>query len=40
VNWWLWRNDKDDDDRWKRRRTKLAEKVEQVGGKLTVTPVG
>lgn len=20
LNWWLWRNEKDDDDRWKRRR--------------------
>lgn len=40
VNWWLWRNEKDDDDRWKRRREKLAEKVEAVGGKLTVVPVG
>lgn len=34
------RNDKDDDDRWKRRREKLAGKVAEVGGKLVVVPVG
>jgi hypothetical protein len=36
---WI-RNDKDDDDRWKRRREKLAAKVQETGGKLTVVPVG
>ncbi len=40
VNWWLMRQDEDNDDRWKRRREKLAAKVEAVGGKLTVVPVG
>lgn len=39
LAWMMWRY-KDDDDRWKRRRRKLAEKVEAVGGKLTVVPVG
>lgn len=39
LAWVIWQF-KDDDDRWKRRRKKLAEKVEQVGGKLTVIPVG
>lgn len=29
----------DGDDRWKRRRRKLAEKVGQLGGKLVVVPV-
>jgi hypothetical protein len=40
----IWRINKnlgdDDDDPWKRRRKKLAEKVEAVGGKLTVVPAG
>lgn len=43
VSWvggyWM-RNDKDDDDRWKRRREKLAAKVQEAGGKLVVVPVG
>jgi hypothetical protein len=39
LAWVIWKV-KDDDDRWKRRRKKLAEKVEAVGGKLTVVPVG
>lgn len=33
-------NDKDDDDRWKRRREKLASKVQEAGGKLVIVPVG
>ena len=36
FNYWMFRDLHDDDDRWKKRRKKLAEKVEQVGGKLVV----
>jgi hypothetical protein len=39
LAWVIWQV-KDDDDRWKRRRRKVAEKVEAAGGKLTVVPVG
>jgi hypothetical protein len=39
-NWWNLFRDKDDDDRWKRRREKLAAKVAEVGGKLQVVPAG
>lgn len=28
----------DDDDRWKRRRRKLRDKVAEIGGRLTVVP--
>jgi hypothetical protein len=38
LNWYLYRDVDDDDDRWKRRREKLREKIEQVGGKLVVAP--
>lgn len=37
--WWMYRNDKDDDDRWKRRKEKLAAKISEVGGRLQVVPV-
>lgn len=30
----------DDDDRWKRRKAKVAEKVANIGGRLTVVPAG
>lgn len=36
--WWLYRDEGDDDDRWKRRRRKLAQKIAEVGGKLAVVP--
>jgi hypothetical protein len=37
--WWvICRNDKDDDDRWKRRRKRLASKVAVVSGRLQVVP--
>lgn len=36
--WALYRHDQDDDDRWKRRGKKVAEKVAQVGGKLVLVP--
>lgn len=39
VNCWLYRKDEDDDDRWKRRREKLASMVAEVGGRLEVVPV-
>lgn len=35
--WWIYK-DADDDDRWKRRRRKVAEKVARLGGRLTVVP--
>lgn len=38
--WYLLRNERDDDDRWKRRKQKLAEKVSVTAGGLKVVPVG
>jgi hypothetical protein len=38
--WWAYRSDEDDDDRWKRRKQKLADKVAEVGGRLQVVPAG
>lgn len=40
IAWWLGRNAGDDDDRWRRRRRRLAERVSEVGGRLTVVPAG
>jgi hypothetical protein len=37
--WLYWRKDPDDDDRWKKRRKKVAEQVSVVGGRLQVVPV-
>jgi hypothetical protein len=37
VNWFL---DRDDDDRWKRRRRKAAGAVKRVGARLVVAPAG
>lgn len=37
VGWYLL-GKIDDDDRWKKRLKKLAEKVSVVGGKLAITP--
>lgn len=37
--WLLFRN-ADDDDRWKRRRRRLAQKVAVRGGQLVVVPAG
>jgi len=39
LNWFLYR-DLDDDDRWKRRKEKLAEKVSRSGSRLVVHPAG
>lgn len=38
---WVWfqLKDVDEDDRWKRRKRKLAEKIGQRGGRLVVIPV-
>lgn len=36
FHWWANRNDKD--DRWKKRRTRLLETVQQTGARLTVVP--
>jgi hypothetical protein len=38
MNLYLWWTDKDDDDRWRKRRKKLADKIRVTGGKLTVAP--
>lgn len=38
--WHALRNIDSDDDRWKRRRRRLAEKVAVEGGRLIVAPVG
>lgn len=38
MYWLLSKTDRDDDDRWKRRKQRLAEKVEELGGKLVVVP--
>ena len=38
-NWYALRNI-DDDDRWQRRRKKLADKVSVLGGRLVVVPAG
>lgn len=38
LAWFMLRNA--DDDRWKRRRRQVAEKVAQVAGRLTVVPAG
>ena len=40
YNWWASRGDKDDDDRWKKRRRKVAARVKQVGQRLAVVPAG
>ena len=39
LNWFLFK-DLDDDDRWKRRKKKLAEKVSRSGSRLVVQPTG
>lgn len=38
VNWIVYRDIGDDDDRWRRRRKRLVEKIAQHGGKLVVVP--
>lgn len=41
--WFCWfyrQKDDEDDDRWKKRRQKLASKVAEVGGRLQVVPAG
>lgn len=40
LTWWFFHQIDDDDDRWKRRRRKVAEKVANIGGRLTVVPAG
>lgn len=36
---WAYAHDEDDDDRWKKRRQRLAAKVAVLGGRLQVVPV-
>ena len=38
FNWVQYKDAGDGDDRWKRRKAKLVEKVAEVGGRLTVVP--
>ena len=42
MNVWSWFvfKDEDDDDRWKRRKDKLAAKIERRGSRLVAVPVG
>lgn len=37
ATWWFYK-DLDEDDRWKKRRKKLSEKISRVGSKLVVVP--
>ncbi len=37
--WWIYK-DVDEDDRWKRRRAKLVEKLERRGSRLVAVPAG
>jgi hypothetical protein len=39
LSLWLFYRRGDDDDLWKRRRKKLADKVAEVGGRLVLVPV-
>jgi len=39
ANWFLYK-DVDDDDRWKRRKAKLVEKIQRQGAHLVVVPAG
>jgi hypothetical protein len=38
VNWFFFKDE--GDDRWKRRKAKLAEKIQRRGSRLVVVPVG
>jgi hypothetical protein len=38
ANYWLFKDN--DDDRWKRRRRKLAERIARIGSRLVVVPDG
>jgi hypothetical protein len=38
--WFILKDRTDDEDRWKRRRRKVAEKIKATNGKLTVVPIG
>jgi hypothetical protein len=38
ANWRAFHNVDDDDDRWKRRKAKLVEKVRALGGRLVAEP--
>jgi len=37
--WWIARHEKDDDDRWRRRRARAAGRITRVGARLQVVPV-
>lgn len=39
VAYWVIRSDRDDDDRWKRRKEKLAARIAMLDGRLQVVPV-
>lgn len=38
ANWLMARREKDDDDRWKRRRDAATARVAEIGGRLQVVP--
>jgi hypothetical protein len=38
--WFMLKDFDNDDDRWKRRRQKLAEKIQRKGARLVVVPAG
>jgi hypothetical protein len=40
LNWFVFKDGVDDDDRWKRRLRKLAERIERSGSRLVVVPAG
>jgi hypothetical protein len=40
LAWWLFKDVDKDDDRWKRRRRKLTEKIQRSGSRLVVVPEG
>lgn len=40
FNWFMFKDQGGDDDRWKRRKAKLVEKVTAVDGRVVVAPAG
>lgn len=36
--WWVYKDTIDDDDRWKKRKKKVLDKVKRLGSKLVVVP--
>jgi hypothetical protein len=38
--WFMYKDFDNDDDRWKRRKARLTEKIQRVGARLVVVPAG